>query len=139
MNKCALALGTFDGMHKGHVSVIKAARESGFDVIALTFSIPPKFIISGEKPELLMTAEAKERALAELEAEGLLVTRGTSGRFICPDPAVIEEAKRKILAEHAKGFLMKCRELGVDRNEAAQILLDIGKTNFSERTDTENE
>ena len=80
-----------------------------------------------------------QRALAELEAEGLLVTRGTSGRFICPDPAVIEEAKRKILAEHAKGFLMKCRELGVDRNEAAQILLDIGKTNFSERTDTENE
>ena len=42
-----------------------------------------------------------QRALAELEAEGLLVTRGTSGRFICPDPAVIEEAKRKILAEHA--------------------------------------
>ena len=80
-----------------------------------------------------------QRALAELEAEGLLVTRGTSGRFICPDPAVIEEAKRKILAEHAKGFLMKCRELGVDRNEAAQILLDIGKTNFSERTDTKNE
>ena len=80
-----------------------------------------------------------QRALAELEAEGLLVTRGTSGRFICPDPAVIEEAKRKILAEHAKGFLMKCRELGADRNEAAQILLDIGKTNFSERTDTENE
>ena len=80
-----------------------------------------------------------QRALAELEAEGLLVTRGTSGRFVCPDPAVIEEAKRKILAEHAKGFLMKCRELGVDRNEAAQILLDIGKTNFSERTDTENE
>ena len=80
-----------------------------------------------------------QRALAELEAEGLLVTRGTSGRFICPDPAVIEEAKRKIIAEHAKGFLMKCRELGVDRNEAAQILLDIGKTNFSERTDTENE
>ena len=80
-----------------------------------------------------------QRALAELEAEGLLVPRGTSGRFICPNPAVIEEAKRKILAEHAKGFLMKCRELGVDRNEAAQILLDIGKTNFSERTDTENE
>lgn len=66
MKECALALGTFDGMHKGHVSVIKAARESGFEVVALTFHIPPKFIISGEKPELLMTAEAKEKALAEL-------------------------------------------------------------------------
>ena len=87
----------------------------------------------------IVNPNTMQRALAELEAEGLLVTRGTSGRFICPDPAVIEEAKRKILAEHAKGFLMKCRELGVDRNEAAQILLDIGKTNFSERTDTENE
>ena len=66
MKECALALGTFDGMHKGHVSVIKAARESGLEAIAVTFSVPPKFIISGEKPELLMTAEAKEKALAEL-------------------------------------------------------------------------
>ncbi len=66
MKECALALGTFDGMHKGHVSVIKAARESGFEVVALTFPVPPKFILSGEKYELLMTAEAKEKALAEL-------------------------------------------------------------------------
>ena len=66
MNNCALALGTFDGMHKGHVSVIKAARESGYEAIAVTFSVPPKFILSGEKPELLMTARAKEKALAEL-------------------------------------------------------------------------
>ena len=80
-----------------------------------------------------------QRALSNLEAEGLLVTRGTSGRFVCADPSVIEAAKRKILAEHARGFLMKCQELGVDRSEAARILAEMSQTNSTERKDTENE
>ena len=34
MTEYAIALGTFDGMHKGHISVIKAAREK-FDYILI--------------------------------------------------------------------------------------------------------
>ena len=80
-----------------------------------------------------------QRALSSLEEEGLLVTRGTSGRFVCADPAIIEAAKRRILAEYARGFLLKCRELGVDEREAAEILTEMSHINSIERTDTENE
>ncbi len=65
----AIALGTFDGMHKGHTAVIKAARESGYPCIAVTFAVPPKSIISGERAKLLMTRSGKQRSFAELGVE----------------------------------------------------------------------
>lgn len=64
-----MALGTFDGMHKGHIAVIKAARESGYPCIAVTFAVPPKAIITGEPVGLLMTREGKQRSFAELGVE----------------------------------------------------------------------
>ena len=80
-----------------------------------------------------------QRALSDLEAEGLLETKGTSGRFVCQDPAVIDGAKRQILGELAYSFLLKCRELGIDSSEAKQIIDRIIKDSFKERNDTENE
>ena len=38
----AIILGTFDGLHKGHRSVISAA--DGFNITAVTFEIPPKAV-----------------------------------------------------------------------------------------------
>lgn len=69
MTEYAIALGTFDGMHKGHISVIKAARESGYPCVAVTFSIPPKSLIEANSPRLLMTDEGKKRSLGELGVE----------------------------------------------------------------------
>lgn len=69
MTEYAIALGTFDGMHKGHISVIKAARESGYPCVAVTFSIPPKALLQANSPRLLMTAEGKKRSLGELGVE----------------------------------------------------------------------
>ncbi len=42
MNKTAIALGTFDGVHIGHQAVIKAAVDSGFKSLAVAFKFPPK-------------------------------------------------------------------------------------------------
>lgn len=60
--KTAVALGTFDGVHKGHLSVINAAVSSGFRPIAVAFPEPPKSIISGDK-KLLMTPYKKKQML----------------------------------------------------------------------------
>ena len=69
MMEHAIALGTFDGMHKGHIAVIKAARESGYPCIAVTFAIPPKAVLTGENAGLLMTREGKQRSFKELGVE----------------------------------------------------------------------
>ena len=63
-----------------------------------------------------------QRALSELEREGLVYSQRTAGRFVTEDQAVIEQAK-KILAEgQIKSFLAAMRELGYDRTEILALL-----------------
>ena len=56
--KCALALGTFDGMHAGHVAVIseavKWARLHNVCCIVYTFKNHPRSVF-GEAPKMIMS------------------------------------------------------------------------------------
>lgn len=61
--KKAVVLGTFDGLHKGHRAVIASAE--GYDITAVTFTLPPKAVMSG-KAELLMTYEDRVKGLKKL-------------------------------------------------------------------------
>lgn len=54
--KNALALGTFDGLHRGHLAVLTVPEE--FSRVALTFAIPPKFSQDG-KQNLIMSVQDK--------------------------------------------------------------------------------
>lgn len=56
----AIALGTFDGVHKGHRAVLDLP--DGYRRIAVTFSIPPKAVITGKK-SLITAFEDKCRIL----------------------------------------------------------------------------
>ena len=53
-----------------------------------------------------------QRALSELEREGLLFSERTSGRFITRDAALIEETRRKMAEEASEAFLKEMKELG---------------------------
>ena len=61
--KTALALGTFDGLHKGHREVL--SLPGGCKKIAVIFPLPPKALITG-KPLALMLPQDKETALKGL-------------------------------------------------------------------------
>ena len=61
--KTALALGTFDGLHKGHREVL--SLPGGCKKIAVIFPLPPKALITG-KPLALMLPQDKETALKDL-------------------------------------------------------------------------
>ena len=61
--KTALALGTFDGVHKGHRAVL--SLPSGYKKTAVVFILPPKSVLSG-KPQSIMTAEDKFRVIKSL-------------------------------------------------------------------------
>ncbi|MBQ2730339.1 MAG: GntR family transcriptional regulator [Clostridia bacterium] len=73
-----------------------------------------------------------QRALSDLEAEGLVVTRGTSGRFVTSDREMIESARQKIIKELTDEFVEKCASVGVMPAEAAELLL---KRDNNERTE----
>ena len=63
MNKLALALGTFDGLHRGHLNVLNEAKAftlEGFVPAMLMFDAHPQAILKGIAPPLLITKEDKE-------------------------------------------------------------------------------
>lgn len=63
MNKLALALGTFDGLHRGHLNVLneaKAFASEGFVPAMLMFDAHPQSVLKGYAPPLLITKEDKE-------------------------------------------------------------------------------
>ena len=63
MNKLALALGTFDGLHRGHLNVLNEAKTfalDGFVPAMLMFDTHPQAVLKGIAPPLLITSEDKE-------------------------------------------------------------------------------
>ena len=66
-----------------------------------------------------------QRALTELEREGLLVSGGTSGRSVTQDEAVLVAMREQTLEELARECAEKFMTFGVTPTQAAQLLLGL--------------
>jgi riboflavin kinase / FMN adenylyltransferase len=66
----AVSVGSFDGVHRGHVAVLDAARATGLAVTAITFDPHPRIAL-GNRVEQLTTLARK---LELLEATGVETT-----------------------------------------------------------------
>src|SRR5437867_3583859 len=78
-----LALGNFDGMHRGHLKIIervrRAAEERAATAVAMTFDPHPSKIVRPDKaPPLLMTKPQKLEALAHAGMHGVAIVRFTA-------------------------------------------------------------
>lgn len=70
--KTAVALGCFDGLHKGHISVITCAlsfKERGFVPIVLLFDEHPLSVLTGNAPPELMQTEERNLLISNLGAQ----------------------------------------------------------------------
>ena len=63
-----------------------------------------------------------QRALQDLEREGMVFSQRTSGRFVTEDMRVIEQAKKKLADEQIVSFLAAMRKLGYHREEILALL-----------------
>ena len=63
-----------------------------------------------------------QRALAELERDGLVYSQRTAGRFVTEDKTMIETAKRSLAERHVKTFLAAMLRLGFQREEIMTLL-----------------
>ncbi|HKU55894.1 MAG TPA: riboflavin biosynthesis protein RibF [Gaiellaceae bacterium] len=70
----AVAVGTFDGVHRGHLQVIEAARTAGLRTSVVTFDPHPRSVLGGDV-ELLATLERRLELLATAGVEDVLVLR----------------------------------------------------------------
>ena len=76
--------------------------------------------------ELAVTAKVNpntmQRAMAELEQEGLLVGSGTLGKFVTEDRSILEALKQKAVADAISAAATRFRELGLSMEDAAALL-----------------
>ena len=63
-----------------------------------------------------------QRALQELEREGMVYSQRTAGRFVTEDMRVIEHAKKRFADEQIRSFLEAMRKLGYSREEILTLL-----------------
>ena len=79
--------------------------------------------------ELAMQAQVNpntmQRALTELEREGLLVGGGTSGRTVTKEDTVLEEMRRQVLEALARECVEKFRVFGISPAQAAEIIFQM--------------
>ena len=63
-----------------------------------------------------------QRALAQLESDGLLYSQRTSGRFVTEDVERIMQTKNQIAVEVIREFIRRMNELGYDKSQTLNLL-----------------
>ena len=63
-----------------------------------------------------------QRALAELERDGLVYSQRTAGRFVTEDNTMINTAKRSLAERHVKTFLEAMLRLGFQKDEIIDLI-----------------
>jgi riboflavin kinase/FMN adenylyltransferase len=72
----AVAIGTFDGVHRGHLAVIHAASDTGLAPTAITFDPHPRVAL-GNRVDMITTLERRLELLDEAGVETTLVASFT--------------------------------------------------------------
>ena len=99
MAPCVLVLGTFDGVHRGHQTLLmkggELAREAACPLAVCTFAPHPLRVIRPEHaPKQLTTLVEKAALMASFGVDCLCVTSFTPARAAQPPEAYMEEMAR---------------------------------------------
>ena len=62
-----------------------------------------------------------QRALAQLENDGLVSTNRTAGRTVTEDTSVLDSLRKRLAEDATERFFSEMKELGYSREEAAEI------------------
>ena len=80
--------------------------------------------------ELALTARVNpntmQKALVELEKEGLVYTERTNGKFVTDNKELIEKIKKELAEEKVNNFLNDMKNIGITYEEAVIYLQELG-------------
>jgi riboflavin kinase / FMN adenylyltransferase len=133
-----VSIGFFDGVHRGHQSIIrralKAARDAGLRSAVVTFDRHPMEVVNpGSQPQLLMTPARRASAIAEQGVDLVVVVPFDDElRHLSPEEFVDQVLVRRMRAERvvvganfrfghkAAGDVTVLSELGPSRGFTAE-------------------
>lgn len=67
-----------------------------------------------------------QKALVELENEGLVYTERTNGKFVTEDEDLIEKVKKELAKEKVNTYLNSMKNIGISFEEAINYLQELG-------------
>lgn len=80
-----------------------------------------------------------QRALSELEREGLAYSERTTGRFITDDQTKIKELRRTLANSEALAFITKAKELRLSKEDTTDLVELLWEEPDAEATDSDKE
>ena len=66
-----------------------------------------------------------QRALLELEREGLLIAQGSNGRFVTTDVQILQTLRTQTVDDAVRAAAAQFRAMGIDLKEAAALLIKL--------------
>lgn len=81
--------------------------------------------------EAAVNPNTMQKAFAELERGGLIVTQRTNGRMVTQDEGQIRNVRENLAAEHVEQFFRQMQELGYTAADAEGLL----KKRYEEETE----
>jgi DNA-binding transcriptional regulator YhcF (GntR family) len=72
--------------------------------------------------EAAVNPNTMQKALSELEREGLVFSQRTMGRFITEDQDMVERTKRDLAMEQVAAFFAKMEAIGFSKKEILELL-----------------
>jgi riboflavin kinase/FMN adenylyltransferase len=131
-DECVAAIGSFDGVHRGHRRVLETARAVGTPVTVVTFWPHPRLVL-GNRVDLLSTLERRIELLEEAGVDEVLVVEFTP-ELAAREPAefadsVLRQIGAKVIVvgesfrfgRAAAGDPALLRELGFDVRTVATL------------------
>ncbi|MBE6577977.1 MAG: GntR family transcriptional regulator [Ruminococcaceae bacterium] len=85
--------------------------------------------------EAAVNPNTMQRALLSLEDEGLLYSKGTVGRFVTDDEAVLLEAKERMIKASVRQLLDGALSLGISPQALAEYIMKEQKEERDECSD----
>jgi len=131
-DECVAAIGSFDGVHRGHRRVLETARAAGTPVTVVTFWPHPRLVL-GNRVDLLSTLERRIELLGDAGVDEVLIVEFTP-ELAAREPAefadsVLREIGAKVIVvgesfrfgRAAAGDPALLRELGFDVRTVATL------------------
>ena len=66
-----------------------------------------------------------QKALVELENQGLVYTERTNGKFVTEDKKLIEKVKEELAKEKVNNYLKDMKNIGIDTSKAIKYLQNL--------------
>ena len=67
-----------------------------------------------------------QKALVELENEGLIYTERTNGKFVTDNKELIEKIKKELAEEKVNNYINDMKNIGINYEEAVKYLQELG-------------